>query len=165
MLWPFLSVVAWESGHRIAAPLLGLAVALLLLLITTTTLDGRRDLAAPVGEPAEAAQHPGRRLDRRSRLPLSGDVGGHIERQLRLALGAGGSVLDLLAAAWARHWRADQRRARGTGLWLLGLTMEALVLAAVSFAVLNRLLRLGVVGVAGRESGGRGTISGLSQGR
>ena len=115
MLWPFLSVVAWESGHRIAAPLLGLAVALLLLLITTPTWTVRRDLAAPVGEPAEAAQYPGHRLDRRSRLPLSGDVGGHIERQLRFALGAGASVLDLLAAAWAGHWRVDQRRTRRDG--------------------------------------------------
>src|SRR5262249_24968084 len=35
-LWPFLSVVAWEAGHRVAAPLLGLAVTFALLGILTT---------------------------------------------------------------------------------------------------------------------------------
>ena len=158
MLWPFLSVVAWESGHRIAAPLLGLAVALLLLLITTTTWTvletwlrlwvsppKRRNIQAVVSIVAVACLY----------LAMSAGISSD---SYVLHWAPGLPFLDLWLPPGLAIGALTSAAPAGTGLWLLGLMMEALVLAAVSFAVLNHLLRLGVVGVAGRESGGRGTI-------
>ena len=158
-LWPFLSVVAWEGGHRVAAPLLGLAVTLILLVITTTVWtifdtglrlqvnpSKLRNIQAIVSIAAVAC--------------------------LYLAMSAGIST-DSYILHWApglpssMFWlppglaigALTSAAPAGTGMSLLALMMEALVLAVLGFAVLNYQLRFGVVGVAGRESGGRGRIN------
>jgi ABC-2 type transport system permease protein len=152
ILWPFLSVVAWEAGHRWAAPLLGLAVTFALLGILTTIWTVcdtglRLNLSPPKLRNLQAllsiaavgclylAMSPGIAAD--SYLLRGAPWVPSILFWLPpgLAIGA-------LAAAPAQ-----------AGLALLALTIEVLICVALGFAILAYQVRLGVVSVAGRESG------------
>jgi membrane protease YdiL (CAAX protease family) len=155
-LWPFLSVVAWGCGHRLAAPLLGLTLALVLLLfiaVLWTLLDTtlRLKVSAP-------------KLRNLQAMVSIAAVG-----CLYLAMSAGLSAKSYVVAwapnlpasfAWlppalAVEVLAGTSPAAASGSLLL-LILEGAVFASLGFAILNRQLRFGVVGMAGRESGGRG---------
>ncbi len=157
ILWPFLSVVAWEAGHRFAAPLLGLAVTFVLLGILTTiwTLCDtglRLNLSPPKLRNLQAllsivavgclylAMSPGIAADS-FLLRWAPEV-----PSILLWLPPGLAISAVAAAAPA-----------DTGLALLGLTMEALICVALGFAFLAYQVRLGVISVAGRESGRGGS--------
>jgi membrane protease YdiL (CAAX protease family) len=153
ILWPFLSVVAWEAGHRFAAPLLGLAVSLALLGIITTIwticdTGLRLNLSPPKLRNLQAV--------------LSIVAVGC----LYLAMSAGISA-DSYLLRWAPgvpsifFWLPPglaigalaSAAPTGTGLALLALTIEGLICVALGFAILAYQVRLGVVSVAGRETG------------
>jgi len=153
ILWPFLSVVAWEAGHRFAAPLLGLAVTFVLLAILTTIwticdTGLRLNLSPPKLRNLQAvlsivavgclylAMSPGIAADSYLLRWAPGVPSILLWLPPGLAIGA------LTAAAPAE-----------AGLALLALTIEALICVALGFAILAYQVRLGVISVAGRESG------------
>jgi hypothetical protein len=153
ILWPFLSVVAWEAGHRFAAPLLGLAVAFALLGILTTIwticdTGLRLNLSPPKLRNLQAllsivavgslylAMSPGIAADSYL-LRWAPEV-----PSLLLWLPPGLAIRALAAAAPPE-----------AGLALLALMLEALIGVALGFAILAYQVRSGVVSVAGRESG------------
>jgi ABC-2 type transport system permease protein len=153
ILWPFLSVVAWEAGYRVAAPLLGLAVTFALLAILTTiwTL-----------------------CDTGLRLNLSPPKLRNLQAILSIvAVGclylamSPGIAADSYLLGWAPGVPAilfwlppglaigalTATQPADAGLALLALAIEVLICVALGFAVLAYQVRLGVVSVAGRESG------------
>jgi ABC-2 type transport system permease protein len=155
-LWPFLSIVAWECGYRFAAPILGLAATLLLLVIMATiwtivdtglrlrvSAPKLRNLQAMVSVTAVACLY----LAMSTGLSGAGYV---IEWSYALPAWTDwlppGLAIGALASATPQAMAAS---------WM-GLAAEAVACTIIGFAVLNRQLRFGVVGAAGRESGGRG---------
>jgi membrane protease YdiL (CAAX protease family) len=158
-LGPFLSVLAWECGYRIAAPLWGLAVTFLLLLIAAlvrTLVDtGLRLVLAP---------------PKLRNLQALISVAGVL--LLFLAISAGMSDHPFVVD-WARalpHWaqwtpaglavRALTSNDFSTGAMELSLlVVEVGLVLLAGFAILARQLRDGVVATGGRETGGRATPS------
>ena len=152
ILWPFLSVVAWEAGHRFAAPLLGLAATFALLAIVTTLwticdTGLRLNLSPPKLRNLQAllsivsvgclylAMSPGIAAD---------------SYLMRWAPGVP-SILFWLPPGLAVSALAAATPAEA-GVALLALTIEVLICVALGFAILAYQVRLGVVSVAGRES-------------
>jgi ABC-2 type transport system permease protein len=152
-LWPFLSVVAWEAGHRLAAPLLGLAVSLLLLgIITTiwTVCDTglRLNMSPPKLRNLQALMS----VTAVACLYLAMSVGISADSYVLSWAPSLPSIFFWLPPGLAIGALASAAPT-GTGLALLGLTIEALIGAVSCFAILTYQLRLGVVGSSGRESG------------
>ncbi|MBO0742872.1 MAG: PDZ domain-containing protein, partial [Hyphomicrobiaceae bacterium] len=156
ILWPFLSVVAWEAGHRFAAPLLGLAATLALLGILTTVWTVcdtglRLNLSPPKLRNLQALLS----IVSVGFLYLAMSPGIAADSYL---LGWAPGVPPILF--WLPPGLAVGALAAATpteaGLALLSLTIEAFFCVALGFAILAYQVRSGVVSVAGRESG-RGT--------
>jgi ABC-2 type transport system permease protein len=153
ILWPFLSVVAWEAGHGFAAPLLGLAVSLALLGIITTIwticdTGLRLNLSPPKLRNLQAVLS----IVAVGCLYLAMSAGISADSYLlRWAPGVP-SVFFWLPPGLAIGALASAAPT-GTGLALLALTIEGLICVALGFAILAYQVRLGVVSVAGRETG------------
>jgi len=155
-LWPFLSVVAWESGYRFAAPILGLAAAMALVFIAATVWT-----VADTGLRLQVSRPKLRNLQAMVSLTAVGCF--------YLAMSAG-----LSSSSYVVEWAPGLP---GWMLWLppglavgavagtppvmaaswLGLIAEAGVIGLLGFAVARHQLRFGVVGSGARESGRRAT--------
>jgi len=152
-LWPFLSVVAWEAGHRLAAPLLGLAVSLLLLgIITTIWTVCDTGLRLRVSPPKLRNLQALISITAVGCLYLAMSVGISADSYVLRWAPSLPSVFFWLPPGLAIGALASATPT-GTGLALLALTAEALIGAFLCFAILTFQLRLGVVGSSGRESG------------
>ena len=158
-LGPFLTVVAWEGGHRIAAPLLGLVATILLLAIATviwTVLETGLRLRVS----------PSKRRNVQALVSVTSAA------CLYLAMSAGMSA-DSYVMRWAPElplWSLwlppglaisalTSAKPAGVSVAMLGLVVETLTCAVLGLGLLKHQLRLGVVGAAGRESGGRGVAN------
>jgi len=152
-LWPFLSIISWRCGAGLAAPLIGLAVALPLLLIIAaiwTMLDTLprlwlrpprlRNMQAIVSVAAVAcfylAMSPGLSAD-------SFVLGWAPALPRAIFLLPPGLAIEALAST-------------APAVSSLLLLAQGCACAALVVAILKRQLGSGVVTTSGRESGGRG---------
>ena len=162
-LWPFLSVVAWECGYRIAAPLLGLAATVPLLLITTT-------IWTVVDTTLRLRVNPPRLRNLQAIVSLAASL------CFYLAMSAGLSSKSFLLdwapgfpawGSWLPPGLVVGALASSSGdaaaMRLLVLIVEVGALVGVGFWIVSRQLRFGVVGTSGRESGGRGIAAKIAR--
>ena len=158
-LWPFLSLLAWEGGFRFLAPMLGLAFTLVLLVITAllrTLVDTGLRLTLP---PPKLRN-----------LQAIVSIVSVLTLYLAMSVGMpGGSfVLDWSQSlpAWVM-WLPPGLAVRAltsTGLETAVpeaalLVLEVAVIGVMTFAILSRQLRYGVVTSGGRETGRRAIVT------
>lgn len=158
-LWPFLSLLAWECGYRYLAPIFGLAFTLILLVITAflrTLVDTGLRLILP---PPKLRN-----------LQAIISIGGVLALYLAMSAGMPGRsfVVDWSQSlpVWAM-WlppgltvRALTSTSLGTAVQeVVILLLEVTIIGVVSFAILTRQLRNGVVASGGREAGRRAIVT------
>ena len=158
-LWPFLSLLVWEGGYRYLAPVLGLAFTLILLVITAllrTLVDTGLRLVLP---PPKLRN-----------LQAVISIGGVLALYLAMSVGMPGRsfVLDWSQSlpVWAM-WLPPGLAVRALTSTSLGATVpevafllfEVALIGAVTFAILARQLRDGVVASGARETGRRAIVA------
>jgi ABC-2 type transport system permease protein len=154
-LWPFLTIVAWECGYRIGAPLVALAVTMPLLVIAAT-------IWTVVDTGLRLRVDPPKLRNLQAIVSVASVA--FLYLAMSAGLSAGSYILD-----WAPRlppWSLWLPPGLAVGVLasaasstmavsLLGLVMESMVCTALGFVLVNRQLRFGVVGASGRESRGR----------
>ena len=155
VLWPFLTVVAWEAGHGIAAPLLALLATLPLLAITAT-------LRTLVDTGLRLSVSPGKLRN----LQAVMSVVAVLFLYLGMSPGTSASsyVMDWAPSlpGWV-FWlppglatiALTSAGLASSGLSYLVLTLQAGLAVAVGLAIMQRQLEFGVVAAGARESGRR----------
>jgi ABC-2 type transport system permease protein len=152
-LWPFLSVVAWQSGHRLAAPLLGFAAALPLLLIIAAIWT--------VGDTGLRLAVRPQRL-RNLQAVISVAAVALLYFAMSAGLAKGSYVVSWAPAMPATVFMLPPGLAidavalsttTAAAMALLVLSAQAILCAAAALLLLRVQLRSGIVAAAGRESG------------
>jgi ABC-2 type transport system permease protein len=153
-LWPFLSVIAWQSGYRLGAPFLALGATVLLLLIVAT-------VQTVVDTGLRLRLSPPQLRNLQATLAIVAAL------MLFLAMSASSAKSYVLrwaplSPAWS-FWLPSSlavqaiagNETHSIALAFGALTAEMASVVAVGMVLLGRLLRYGVVTSGVRESGRR----------